>query len=351
MQFWYSRSWIAWLLCPFSLLFWLITTVRRALFRLNLLKSYRAPIPVVIVGNLSVGGNGKTPAVIWLVQELTKCGLNVGVISRGYGSKAKNYPLLVTPTSDPIEAGDEPVLIAARPRALPFRAGARGGREDVLCVLLQQEGPQFRGVLPPFPLPQPQSEDGVDEHAPREEKGCLVRRESALVAQDAVDRVEALPGERSENRVGAHRVEAHRHEELGAVGDEFQVGVPQRAPDLLRRGAGRDGRRAERLAHGVEGVGGRLGVQRLLRPEGPHHVSLGDPGLAGDGVGRGARVPVLPEHVDGRLEHEAAPLRRGEALRCGGRHSGLQVCGGPGADPSGRGAGRLSAGRGRGPGR
>ena len=117
MQFWYSRSWIAWLLCPFSLLFWLITTVRRALFRLNLLKSYRASIPVVIVGNLSVGGNGKTPAVIWLVQKLTKCGLNVGVISRGYGSKAKNYPLLVTPTSDPIEAGDEPVLIAARTQA------------------------------------------------------------------------------------------------------------------------------------------------------------------------------------------------------------------------------------------
>ena len=117
MQFWYSRSWIAWLLCPFSLLFWLITTVRRALFRLNLLKSYRAPVPVVIVGNLSVGGNGKTPAVIWLVQKLTKCGLNVGVISRGYGSKAKNYPLLVTPTSDPIEAGDEPVLIAARTQA------------------------------------------------------------------------------------------------------------------------------------------------------------------------------------------------------------------------------------------
>ena len=51
------------------------------------------------------------------MQELTKCGLNVGVISRGYGSKAKNYPLLITPTSDPIEAGDEPVLIAIRTQA------------------------------------------------------------------------------------------------------------------------------------------------------------------------------------------------------------------------------------------
>ncbi|MBN6076962.1 tetraacyldisaccharide 4'-kinase [Aggregatibacter actinomycetemcomitans] len=117
MQFWYSRSWITWLLCPFSLLFWLITAIRRALFRFNLLKSYRAPVPVVIVGNLSVGGNGKTPAVIWLVQELTKCGLKVGVISRGYGSQAKQYPLLVTSTGDPVEAGDEPVLIATRTQA------------------------------------------------------------------------------------------------------------------------------------------------------------------------------------------------------------------------------------------
>ncbi|WP_109078789.1 tetraacyldisaccharide 4'-kinase [Aggregatibacter kilianii] len=114
MQFWYSRSWLTWLLCPFSLLFWLITAVRRALFRLNLLKSYRAPVPVVVVGNLSVGGNGKTPAVIWLVEALRKCGLNVGVISRGYGSQAKTYPLLVTPTCNPVEAGDEPVLIANR---------------------------------------------------------------------------------------------------------------------------------------------------------------------------------------------------------------------------------------------
>ncbi|TYB15433.1 tetraacyldisaccharide 4'-kinase [Aggregatibacter actinomycetemcomitans] len=117
MQFWYSRSWITWLLCPFSLLFWLITAIRRALFRFNLLKSYRAPVPVVVVGNLSVGGNGKTPAVIWLVQELSKRGLKVGVISRGYGSQAKHYPLLVTPPSDPVEAGDEPVLIATRTQA------------------------------------------------------------------------------------------------------------------------------------------------------------------------------------------------------------------------------------------
>ena len=64
--------------------------------------------------NLSVGGNGKTPVVVWLVEELQKQGLRVGVISRGYGSQSKTYPLLVTPETDPVQGGDEPVLIAKR---------------------------------------------------------------------------------------------------------------------------------------------------------------------------------------------------------------------------------------------
>lgn len=114
MPFWYSNSKLAWLLLPLSLLFWLISQIRRALFSLCLKSSYRAPKPVVIVGNLSVGGNGKTPVVVWLVEELKKRGLRVGVISRGYGSQSKTYPLLVTENTDPIEGGDEPVLIAKR---------------------------------------------------------------------------------------------------------------------------------------------------------------------------------------------------------------------------------------------
>ena len=78
----------------FSLLFWLISQIRRALFSLNILSSYKSPKPVIIVGNLSVGGNGKTPVVVWLVEELQKQGLRVGVISRGYGSQSKTYPYL-----------------------------------------------------------------------------------------------------------------------------------------------------------------------------------------------------------------------------------------------------------------
>ncbi|MCQ9121098.1 tetraacyldisaccharide 4'-kinase [Rodentibacter pneumotropicus] len=114
MPFWYSHSKLAWFLLPFSLLFWLISQFRRALFLLGVKSSYRAPKPVVIVGNLSVGGNGKTPVVVWLVEEMKKRGLHVGVISRGYGSRAKTYPLLVTANTHPYEGGDEPVLIVQR---------------------------------------------------------------------------------------------------------------------------------------------------------------------------------------------------------------------------------------------
>ena len=117
MPFWYTKSKIAWLLLPFSAVFWAISTLRCALFRAKLLRSYRAPKPVIIVGNLSVGGNGKTPVVVWLVEQLQAQGYNVGVISRGYGSQSHVYPLLVTPETDPTDGGDEPVLIATRTNA------------------------------------------------------------------------------------------------------------------------------------------------------------------------------------------------------------------------------------------
>lgn len=114
MKFWYHKSWQAIILWPLSMLFGLIIVIRRIFYRLGLFSSYRANVPVVIVGNLSVGGNGKTPMVIWLTQQLQECGLNVGIISRGYGSQSKTFPLLVTITSDPVLTGDEPLLMAKR---------------------------------------------------------------------------------------------------------------------------------------------------------------------------------------------------------------------------------------------
>ncbi|KGQ70818.1 tetraacyldisaccharide 4'-kinase [Chelonobacter oris] len=117
MNFWYQKGIPAWLLSPLALLFWGVTALRRFAYRIGLFKSWKAPVPVVVIGNLSVGGNGKTPFTIWLARQLQQRGLKVGIISRGYApgsDRAKQYPLLVSADSDPAEVGDEPVLIARR---------------------------------------------------------------------------------------------------------------------------------------------------------------------------------------------------------------------------------------------
>ncbi|MDG6894613.1 tetraacyldisaccharide 4'-kinase [Volucribacter amazonae] len=114
MKFWYSRSIFAWLFLPLAGLFWLVSVIRRQLFRYGCFRSYRAKLPIVVVGNLSVGGNGKTPLTIWLVQHLQQLGYQVGIISRGYGAKTKDFPALVQANSSPELVGDEPVLLAQR---------------------------------------------------------------------------------------------------------------------------------------------------------------------------------------------------------------------------------------------
>jgi tetraacyldisaccharide 4'-kinase len=113
-RIWSGRSPLYLLLLPFSLLYGFITALIRFSYRHGLRKAWRSPVPVIVVGNLTAGGNGKTPVVIWLVEQLQQRGLQVGVVSRGYGGKAARYPLLLTAETSTQEAGDEPVLIAQR---------------------------------------------------------------------------------------------------------------------------------------------------------------------------------------------------------------------------------------------
>ncbi|MBS6032616.1 MAG: tetraacyldisaccharide 4'-kinase [Pantoea sp.] len=113
-RIWSGRSPLWLLLWPLSLLYGAITTLIRFSYQRSWRKSWRAPLPVVVVGNLTAGGNGKTPVVIWLVEALQQRGLRAGVVSRGYGGKAEQYPLLVTGQTSTEQAGDEPVLIAQR---------------------------------------------------------------------------------------------------------------------------------------------------------------------------------------------------------------------------------------------
>ncbi len=111
---WSGRSLFYILLLPFAWLYGGIMALRHILYQQGWFRSWRAPVPVVVVGNLTVGGNGKTPIVIWLVEQLKQRGIKVGVVSRGYGGKSDNYPLLVSATTSPQQAGDEPVLIYQR---------------------------------------------------------------------------------------------------------------------------------------------------------------------------------------------------------------------------------------------
>ncbi|KFB68094.1 tetraacyldisaccharide 4'-kinase [Candidatus Accumulibacter vicinus] len=102
-----------WPLLPFSWLFGGLVVLRRWLYRAALLHSHRLPVPVVVVGNLTVGGSGKTPLVLWLVNRLCEQGWRPGIISRGYGS-SDGQVRPVDASSPSSLVGDEPLLLARR---------------------------------------------------------------------------------------------------------------------------------------------------------------------------------------------------------------------------------------------
>ena len=111
---WYRPFGISWALFPLSLLFWLISSARKFAYQSGLLNQPAMTTPVIVIGNITVGGNGKTPMVIWLSDFLKAQGKKVVVISRGYGGSSSSYPLIVGQNTPPSEAGDEPVLIFKR---------------------------------------------------------------------------------------------------------------------------------------------------------------------------------------------------------------------------------------------
>ena len=110
---WYRLSPLSLLALPLSLLFRLAVSVRRQMYRAGILGSVRLPVPVLVVGNLTVGGTGKTPLVIWIASMLAQAGWRPGVLSRGYGGAA-DAPREVRPGDEASVCGDEPVLLAAR---------------------------------------------------------------------------------------------------------------------------------------------------------------------------------------------------------------------------------------------
>ena len=119
MYDWLHRTWYEggssyWLLLPLTALYWLLVALRRLLYRVGVLGSKTAVAPVIVVGNITAGGTGKTPLTIWLAQKLAAEGFSPGIVSRGYGGSKSSTSMRVDKASDPGVVGDEPVLLAQR---------------------------------------------------------------------------------------------------------------------------------------------------------------------------------------------------------------------------------------------
>ena len=100
-------------LVPLAVAFGAIAFMRRALYRARLLRAHHVPVPVIVVGNITVGGSGKTPLVAALTRSLAERGWHPGIVSRGHGrSSSRSTPVIVAPDADAAEVGDEPLLLA-----------------------------------------------------------------------------------------------------------------------------------------------------------------------------------------------------------------------------------------------
>jgi tetraacyldisaccharide 4'-kinase len=253
---WYEDAGWGWLLLPLSGLYWLVIVIRKYLYERGLLRTHRAAVPVVVVGNITAGGTGKTPTVVWLVEELRKRGFSPGVVSRGYGGTHSGTSMRVEPDSDAAVVGDEPVLLARRGRCPvvvdPDRVRAskmlvedgvdvivtddglqhyRLGRDYEICVVDGKRGLGNRRLLPGGPLRErPQRLDDVEQvlvngRLPGNEYVLTNAEQNAitfeLVAHDAHRLNESLA--RPLDRFSGTTVHA-----IAAIGN------PQRFFDLLR---------------------------------------------------------------------------------------------------------------------
>ena len=132
-QAWLKRGLLARLLWPLSLLYAALGAARRWLYRISVFKTERVAVPVLVVGNVIAGGAGKTPVVIAIVRHLQARGLQVGVISRGYGRRTVDCRE-VTPDADARDVGDEPALIRHATAAPVFVSRRRGDAAHALLA-------------------------------------------------------------------------------------------------------------------------------------------------------------------------------------------------------------------------
>jgi tetraacyldisaccharide 4'-kinase len=293
VRYWYRRGAIAWLLWPVSLLFGVAVLARRLFYLIRLFRSRHPGIPVIVVGNVTVGGSGKTPLVIWIAEFLKAKGWSPGIVSRGYKGKG-GTARAATIASDAADVGDEPVLLSRRSGCpvwvgadrLAVIAGLRAANPDV-NVLILDDGLQHyrlrrdleiavvdgRGVGNGFLLPA----------GPLREPKWRLRTVDAVVANVAGRKEDFT---------------------MLLVGDELHRMTDARERRSLKSFAGQK-------AHAVAGIGdpkrfflqlGAAGIKLLPHPFPDHHAFTPRDLEFGDGL------PVLMTEKDAvKLRHAAQP--------------------------------------------
>lgn len=150
-QCWFNKHPLRWLLLPLTLLFFLLSSFRKLLFSSGVKKASHPGVPVVVVGNISVGGNGKTPLVLKTIEWLIDLGYKPGILSRGYGGTCEDFPHKVMEQDTASLIGDEPKLMSLRnlcPVIIdPKRARGAKALANVGCnVIVCDDGLQHYGL-------------------------------------------------------------------------------------------------------------------------------------------------------------------------------------------------------------
>jgi len=195
---WYGGAGSVWL-APLSFLYGAIVGLRSILYRLGLRHTVRVGVPVIVVGNLTVGGTGKTPLVAWLSQHLAACGMRVAIVSRGYGGRARGVNR-VTVHSRPSEVGDEPLLLAKRSQATVFIgrdrvAAAKAAVADRADIVISDDGLQHLALKRDCEIVVIDGQRGFGNgcllpRGPLRELPRRLRRVNAVVVNGAITRAD-----------------------------------------------------------------------------------------------------------------------------------------------------------------
>ena len=303
---WTRRGWVSAMLWPAAALFGAAVALRRASYRRGWLASVRAGAPVVVIGNISVGGTGKTPMTGWLADRLVRAGRIPAIVSRGYAGRRQAVPVRVAPGSDAAEVGDEPVMLAqqagcpvwvcvdrARAALKAAEEGAelilsddglqhyRMGRDLEFCVIDGGRGLGNGRLLPAGPLREParrlaEVDEVLVQGVPGEFRG--------LGFELRIDHAVPLGG------TGRRSLEEFAGQKVLALAG---IGAPERFHVALRS-AGLDVVPAPVPDHG------RMALDRLLARGLPVLMTAKDavkyPGVSADNLWWVPARVVMPEH-------------------------------------------------------